>query len=386
MAKNVVLGVDFGSCSVVSVIAGWENGKGMRVLGLGTAASEGVRRGQIIDVEAAARSLRSSLDIAEKKANLRMNSGFFTIGGIGLGAARAKGAVAVSRANNEISEHDVRRALDACQSNLEPMANREILHSIPLTFTVDGNLSSLNPVGMSGIRLECESFFITAINKDVRNIVRTAELAGLTVEDVVAAPMAAARAVLSKRHKEVGCMLMDLGAATSTLIIFEEGSPISLEVLPFGSGSITNDLAIGFKISLDEAEEMKKSFLASATAKKQLVEIISARLSDIFELTNKHLKRIDRLRLLPAGVVLTGGGSAFSDLAVFAKDYLGLPAQTGSLEEIVLPDGMTGGQWSAAIGLCLMVFDSIKGRPEIGFELTRKTGNILLRWLKSLLP
>lgn len=387
MAKNVVLGIDFGSSSVQSVICGWEKDKSPRMLGWGAAPSLGIRRGQIIDVEAAAKSLKQSLEKAEKKANLRMRSAFFGIGGVGLEAFRARGVAAVSRASGEISEYDIQRAVDVCRSNIEPLANREVLHSLPLMFTIDGALKTTNPAGMSGTRLECEALFITAINKDIRNVIRTAELAGLVIEDIVAAPLAAARAVLSRRHKEVGSMLMDLGASTATLIVFEEGLPISLEVLPFGSANITNDIAVGFKIGLEDAEEMKKSFSTwGAPTKKQLAEIISARLSDIFELSLKHLKKIERVKLLPAGIILSGGGARLFDLVQFTKDYLGLPAQLGFFDEVALPEGLDHGSWAAAVGLCLLVYDSVKGRQDIGFELSRKTGNLIIRWLKSLLP
>lgn len=356
-------------------------------MGVGFAPSTGIRRGKIIDVEEVSKSLKASVAMAEKRSGLRLRSGVLSVGGTDLSALRSKGLIMVSRASNEISEFDAKRAVDQCQSNIEPLTNRDVLHSFPLSFTVDGQFKTPNPVGMAGSKLECDSIFVTALSKDVRNAVRAMELAGLMAEDVVASPIAAARAVLPKRHKEVGSILLDIGASTSSLVVFEEGLPISLEVLPYGSFNITNDVALGFRIPIDEAEEMKKNFSTpSVPAKKQLAEIISARLSDIFELANKHLKKIERVRLLPAGAVLTGGGAGLSEIAGFAKDYLELPAQIGQFDEVRMPDGLEPGPWAVAVGLCLMAHDSAKGQNDYGFEITRKTGGAVLRWLKSLLP
>ncbi len=222
--------------------------------------------------------------------------------------------------------------------------------------------------------------------KDVRSLIRAAEMAGLVVEDVVASPLAASRAVMPARHKEVGSLLIDVGASTSTLSVFEEGLPISLEVLAFGSSSIPNDLAIGFKTTIEEAEQIKKSFSPpQGSSKKHLADIVSARLSDIFELTNKHLKKINREKLLPAGAVLTGGGARLADLSDFAKDYLELPVQLGFSDEARMPDGLDPNPWSVAAGLCLLAYDSDEGRNE-SFKPVIQTINPVLRWFKSLLP
>ena len=388
MAKNIILGIDIGSSNIQSVIAGWDHkDDGLKILGAGFAASNGVRRGKIVDIEETSKSTRFAVAMAEKKSGLKTRSAFLSIGGTDLASVRSRGLIMVSRANNEISEHDVRRAVEQCQSNIEPLTNREVLHDYPLSFTVDGQFKVLNPVGMAGSKLECDAIFITALNKDIKNAIRTAELAGLMVEDVVASPIAASRAVLPKRHKEVGSMLIDIGAGTSSLEVFQEGLPISLEVLPYGSANITNDVAQGFKVALDEAEEMKKNFSSpTAAARRQLAEMISARLSDIFELTNKHLKKIERVRLLPAGAVITGGGARLAEIASFARDYLELPAQVGQFEEVRMPDGLDAGPWAVAVGLCLMAHDSSKGNMNGNFEIFKRPKSAITSWLKSLLP
>ena len=388
MVKSIAVGIDIGSATTQCVVSTWDRSSGaLSILGLGAAESFGVRKGKIVDVEAASKSLIAALRRAEKQAGMRVRSASFAVGGVDLSAIRARGVAAVSRASGEISEHDARRAIEAAQSNLEPLSNREVLHSIPLLYTIDGGLKTNSPAGMTGSKVECQALFITALQKDIRSVVRCAELAGIIADDVVAAPLAAARAIVPRRHKEVGTILMDIGASTVSLAVFEEGIPISLEVLPYGSASITHDLAIGFKTGMDEAEEMKRSFDArTLAAKKQLAEIVSARLSDIFDLTNKHLKKIEREQLLPAGAVLSGGGSQLAELLEFTKDYLELPAQVGSLQDVILPAGAEGWQWATATGLCLLAYDAEKGKPEPGFVMTHKAGNFALRWLKSLLP
>jgi len=389
MVRNITVGIDIGSSAVQSVISAWDRKRtGLSILGLGSAEAKGIRKGRIIDMEAASNSLKASLRKAERQANVRrVKSAFLAVGGISLEAHHSRGVIAVSRASGEISEYDARRALEVAQSNIEPLANREILHGIPMVFTIDGSLKTVSPVGMAGTKLECQALFISAIQKDIRNLVKCAEMAGLAVEDLVAAPLAASRAILPKRHKEVGTLLMDVGSETVSLAVFEEGIPISLEVLSIGSANITHDLAIGFRTSLEEAEVLKRSFDAgTAAAKKQLADIISARLSDIFELTNKHLKKIERQRLLPAGVVVTGGGARLEQFVDFARDYLELPVQIGSLQDTRPPTDIAQEPWSVAVGLCLLSYDSVKGKLGPGLELTHRAGNIILRWLKSLLP
>lgn len=392
MAKNFVLGIDIGSSGVQSVIAGWErNGEDFKILGVGSRPASGVRRGKVVNIEEVSRSLKASVAMAEKRAGLKTRNCFLSVGGPDIGYIRSKGLIMVSRANHEISEFDANRAVEQCQSNVEPLTNRDILHSYPLSFTVDGKFKTINPVGMAGSKLECEAVFITALAKDVKNAARAAELAGLAVEGVVASPIASARAVLPKRHKEVGSILIDVGSGTSSLAVFEEGVPISLEVLPFGSADITGDLALGFKTTIDEAEEIKKNFYASpiSPARKQTAEIISCRLSDIFDLTDKHLRKIERAKLLPAGAVLTGGGSRISDLVSFTKDYLELPAQIGEFEDVRMPDGLETGPWAVSVGLCLLVYDEFyQGASSFGSgsDFISKSKNSVLRWLKSLLP
>lgn len=388
MAKHITVGIDIGSATIQSVIGTWDvNKETLQILGLGSAVSTGVRRGRIVEIEAASKSLETSLRVAQRQAGVRVKSAFLGMGGAGLEAFRSKGSVAVSRASSEISEFDVERALEAAQANLHPLINHEILHSLPLGFTIDAHLKTTSPVGMSGTKLECQAIFITVLQKDIRNLVKCAELAGIGVEDVIAAPLASSRAILSDRNKDVGTILMDIGAATVSLMAYEEGMPISLEVLPIGSANITHDVAIGFKTTLDEAEELKRSFGSQGMSlKKQLAEIVSARLSDIFDLTNKHLKKIERERLLPAGVILTGGGTRLAELVDFAKDCLELPVQIGSLQRVNLPSAIDSRLWAVAVGLCLLANDSPKQGSEFGLEIGHKAKNIVVRWIKSLLP
>ncbi|MBI2038682.1 MAG: cell division protein FtsA [Candidatus Niyogibacteria bacterium] len=388
MVKRIAVGIDIGSQTTQCVASAVDRSSGtLSILGMGIAESFGVRKGKIVDADAASKSMIAALRRAEKQAGFRIKSATLSAGGVDLAAMRSKGLAAVSRASGEISEHDARRSIEAAQANLEPLSNREILHSIPLVYTIDGGIKTASPVGMTGSKIECEALFVTALQKDVRNLMRSAELAGIVVTDIMAGPLAAARAIIPRRYKEVGTLLIDIGASTVSLAVFEEGIPISLEVLPYGSANITHDLAIGFKMDLERAEELKQVFDArTMSAKKQLAEIVSARLSDIFDLTNKHLKKIERERLLPAGVVVTGGGSQLAELIDFTKDCLELPAQIGALQDAVLPMGVQNSQWATAVGLCLLAQDGVRGRPELGFELTHKAGNFVWRWIKSLLP
>lgn len=399
MARKIITGIDIGTSTIKVVIAEKKSEGSLNILGISQKSSRGMRRGYIINLEEISKSIKSALDAAEKKAGIRVKSAYVGIGGISLGSIKARGSVMVSRADGEVTEHDIKRALEQCESSIsKETANKEIIHEIPLSFKVDGNAALGSPIGTKGEKLETECLYITCINQHLADLVKSVEMCGITIEDIIASPVAASSVAVTRHQKEVGCVLANLGASTISLIVFEEGIPISLEIYPIGSTHITNDIALGLQVPLEEAEKIKIEYGAgSSISKKRLSDIIVARLNDIFELIESHLKKIRRNGLLPAGIILTGGGSNLMSLEEIAKASLRLPAKiatplpvnnqdlniTGPYKDYVLNDPGN----SVALGLCTMSTknDTLKGKTE-GKSPFNALKPAIKRWLKSFLP
>ncbi|MBI2023377.1 cell division protein FtsA [Candidatus Giovannonibacteria bacterium] len=401
MASQKVIAVDLGTDTIKSVALELVRGEIVpRVLGTGYAASAGVRKGSIVDSEDLAAALKESLDNLQKSTGIKAEKIFVGMGGQGLGFQKSKGLVAISRADNEVSKEDVKRALLASEANLQRIQNRDILHKIPISYTIDNEVVTHDPVGLAGIKLESSTMFLTLFMQQLKSVMKALDDAGTEPEDVFAGPMALSHAVLTKREKEAGVMILDIGASTTSLIIFEEGLPYSLEVLPIGGVNITHDIAVGFQASIEDAEKLKLGFGAVSSAalpaiskkkdlifgnysKKDLTQIIEARLGDIFELVEKHLKKMDRMGLLPAGVVIAGGGSKLPGIMDFAKDYLKLPAKPAELPNLGgYKEKVKDPEWYTALGVALMALEINESLPPIfpGFA------GAIFKWFKAFLP
>ena len=396
---NGVIGIDLGTDTVKAVLLEVVKGEDMpRVVSVAAVPSQGMRKGVVLESENTALAIRQALEILQKTADISNVGHFVGIGGIGLEYQKAKGLSAVSRADGEVSADDVKRAMSSSESALSRVQNREILHRIPLIYRIDNDTTASDPIGLNGIKLEVEAFFVTSFVHHLKGILKAFDEARLEADDVSATPLALAHAVVTKRERESGVMIMDMGAATTSLITFEEGLPYSLEVIPWGSAHITNDIVKGFQVSMDDAEKLKINYGAVASAagsskkddaiygsysKRKLTDIIEARLGDIFELVEKHLKKVDRAGLLPAGVVLVGGGANLNGIADFAKEYLQLPVR------VVVPENLGGFKdkvnnpaWAGAVGIALM---AISGKG-VRSPMFRGRSGTLLKWLRAFLP
>ena len=406
MKKRVVVGIDLGTDSIKLAVLEAVQGEAVpRVLGSYAGASGGIKRGAIMEPKELSELLKASLDALEKSIGLKMGNYQVAVGGTGLGFQKAKGLVAVSRADGKVMKEDVRRATETSETNLTRLQNREILHKIPLLYKTDSDGPTYDPAGLTASKLEAETFFVTAFVQNIKNLLKTFDEADLGAEEIVASPLAASKVALGKREREIGAMALDFGAATTSIILFEEGLPYSLEIFPFGSQHITQDIAIGFKIDLDEAEKLKINYGAAGDAaqnfskkparngsgedfvygnysRKKLAEIIEARLSDIFELVEKHLKKVGRAGLLPAGVFIVGGGANLPGIESSAKDYLKLPAKIAEPSALGgFKDKVKNPAWSVAVGAALMGLEK-----ESGFPFLSRSSNSFLKWLRAFLP
>ena len=354
--EEIYIGLDIGSSKVCCTVGlAQENTSLPSIIGVGLAASNGVRKGIVTDVEEIISSITAAVDEAERIAGVAIDRATIGVGGAQIESFNSKGAIAVGRADQEISGEDLRRAEEAAAAIQLP-PNKQILQVFARHYNVDDQIGIGDPVGMHGVRLEVDSHIITGSVPAIKNLNRSVYQAGVNIDSQVALPLASARAILSKQQKELGVCLVDIGAATLGLAVYERGEILYTKVLPIGSSHITNDIAIGLKTTVRIAEQIKLKY-ATANGKKpnpdekiddlvlikdkkisaiQLHRIVQARLEEIMQMILSELKKIGRDRLLPGGVVLTGGGRQSKGIDELAKDLLKLPVQIGS------PSGFSG--------------------------------------------
>ncbi len=349
--RDIVVGIDVGSTSIRTVIAQiFPEEEKPRIIGVGSAASAGVRKGVVVDLEETIKSINDSVEQAERTAGIAVTQAVVSIGGSHITSQNSKGVIAVGKADGEVTESDISRVINAAQAISIP-PNKEIIHIIPESYSLDGNKNIKDPLGMNGVRLEVDVIIIEGSTPFIKNLNKCFEQARISIADFVLAPLAATKATLTKRQKELGVVLVDIGGGTTSVAVFEENNLIHTTILPIGGNHVTNDIAIGLRTSIDVAEKVKLEYgnalpreiskkeeinLAELDANEEgivsryhVAEIIEARLEEILLLVNKELKAIGRERLLPAGVVLTGGTAKMPGAVDLAKNVLGLPAQTG---------------------------------------------------------
>ena len=393
MSKTISVGIDIGTSQVKVVIAE-SNEVGERelprVIGVGYSESRGLRHGYILNQTDALRSVKQAVTQAEKAAGFPIKRAVASIGGIGLASITTTGTVVITRADSEITDLDVQKAGDVSREEIPTSfsLNRKIVHAVPLSYKVDGKLVQGRPEGLKGSKLEVKTLFVTCFEHHINDLLETLSEAGIEVEDLVAAPMAASLVTLSKQQKMAGCVLANIGSETVSIVVYENNLPISLETFPIGSNDITNDIALGLRVPLEEAEDIKRGSLIGTTfSRKKLDEIIAARLSDIFELIEAHLKKLGRSGLLPAGIVLTGGGSAIETIEDLAKASLRLPSRIATVS---FGDNIKGqikdASWSVAYGLCIIGLQNGEEQGVSGIKLVRQTRKGLMNLLRQFLP
>lgn len=386
MAKNIITGIDVGTHAVRVVVSELvKEGSMPRIIGTGMAESRGLRHGYIINENDAAESIAAALAAAEKSAGITIKNAYLSIGGISLESLTSSGSTGISRANSEVSDLDIDKATKASEENLPNIQNKKILERIPISFKLDGKETLAKPQGMKGAKLEVKTLFITCLEQHLNDLVHAVEEAGVDVTDIVPAPIAASLVALTKKQRTVGCILVNIGAETVSIIVYDENTPISLQVFPIGSTDITNDIALGLKIPLEEAERLKLGNLSDNHSRKKLEEIIEARLSDIFDLIDAHLKKIGRNELLPAGVILTGGGAGIGTIEDLARATLKLPSRIAAPLMLANQKGqIRDSSWFVAYGLCL--YGVTSDRPPTAIIPKGALVTSIKRWLKELMP
>ncbi|KKT34661.1 MAG: Cell division protein ftsA [Parcubacteria group bacterium GW2011_GWA2_44_12] len=412
MKKKIIAGIDIGS-TFIRVVVGQAGEHGLSIIGLAEVDSDGVSKGVITSIEDAVSRISQALEKAERMTGVPIESAVVSISGNHIVSHMSKGVIAVSRANGEINEEDVDRAIEAAQTVSIP-PNYEILHVIPRQFSVDNQPGIKDPIGMTGIRLEVSAQIIQGLSAQIKNLTKTIYRTGVDVDDVVVAGLATAEAVLSRRQKELGVCVFNIGGATTSLSVFEEGDIIHTAVIPVGSSHITSDIAIGLRTSLDTAEEIKFRYGTAlpetvdrredlnlediskhdtgVVSKHHIAEIIEARVEEIFKLADRELVKIERSGKLPAGVILTGGGAKLEGTIELARKIFRLPASLGYPREVPSAiDKVNDPSLTCGVGLVVWGYNSLSSensrkRLMPSFASTSQVTKKLQKWFKSLLP
>ena len=407
MAKSTIItGLDIGTYSI-KALAVQRNKNDWEVLSYAEVPSFGLRKGAVVDVEETSKNVQMIMSGLERDCNRRINSVFVNIGGNHLYITPSDGIISVSRADQRISKEDVDRVLQATRAINIP-SNEEVLDVFPREYIIDDQRGIKQPEDLTGVRLEAKVLLLCVFSPYFIKLTQAVLNSKLQINDVVPSPLAAANAVLTPQQKELGVALIDMGAATTSLAVFEEGDLIHLAVFPIGSANITNDIAIGLKTEVAIAEAVKKQhgtcmfaktdkdrkdqsrkkievFDKSSSinfTKKNLVDIIEPRVSEILDLIQKELKKIGRQELLPGGVVLTGGGAKISKIKELTKDTLKLACEIGT------PKGIIGLQDDPALatvaGLALEGVDS--GGQEGILGVAGNVGSIFKKVFRAFKP
>jgi cell division protein FtsA len=356
-ASRTFVGLDIGTTKISCIVADQNGGGELRVVGVGNAPSEGLRRGVVVDLEKTVGSIARAVEEAERMAGVPVKSATAGIAGDHIRSINSRGVIAVARKDNEIGPPDVDRVVEAAKAIAIPM-DREIIHVIPQEFIVDDQDGIKDPIGMSGVRLEAEVHIITGAVTSAKNICRSIQRAGLKVDDLVLEPLASSHAVLGPDERDLGVVLLDLGGGTTDVAVFFEGSIRHTAIIPFGGANVTNDIAIGLRTPIDKAEQIKIEYgcaLAALVSAEQsvavagvggrsdrsisrhvLASMIEPRMEEIFALANKEVKKNHFAELLGGGVVLTGGTSLMPGVVELAEQVFEMPVRLG------VPSGLGG--------------------------------------------
>lgn len=379
--KRIATGIDVGTHATRVIIAMHTRGETPRIIGTGISETRGLRHGYIVNKAEAMKSISTAISHAEKMAGFKIKNALLSIGGISLESSISHGNTIISRASGEVADQDIKKVAVDAEESLTHLINKRIVHRVPLRYKLDGKEVLGDPRGMIGTKLEVKFLFITSLEQHLDEMIQAIEELGIEVDEVVPSPIAASKVALNKKQCSVGCVLANIGAETVSIAVFENDIPISLQVFPIGSTDITNDIALGLKIPLEEAERVKLSGNGGPHPKKKLDEIIEARLYDMFELIEAHLKKINRNGLLPAGIILTGGGAGVATIEDLAKAVLKLPSTTARpMTSVANKHTVKDASWLVAYGLALYAFEKPEEFEEFEIWETMKG------WVKPFLP
>lgn len=422
--SELIAAIDVGSSKVTTVIAQINTEevtgeKSVSVIGVSNQHSKGVKKGQIVDIEESVESIIASVEPAERMAGYNLDKAYISVGGGHVSSQNSKGVVAVSNSSGEVTDEDIDRVIEAARAISHP-ASREIIHVVPREFIVDGESGVRDAVGMSGVRLEVETHIVTSSSAALKNLTKSVGEVGVEVADIVFTGLASSYATLTQTEKELGCVLVDIGSGTTSICAFVDGALAYSGAIPVGARNVTNDLAIGLRVSLETAEKIKVNLHKKSKALdkhgKELVEvsetgsdevkrvtkrtltegIIKPRLTEIFSLIKTELEKANIVNKVPSGLIITGGGSMTVGIDDVAKRVLALPTRTAKPKKLKgLIDDITTPEFATSVGLLLYGMENTQESSSNNFSGFGKLSgglpngpsfNKLVDRIKSFLP
>ena len=410
MQERVIVGIDVGTTKICVLVGELDRDGKLNIVGVGTCPSQGLRRGVVVNIEETVTSIAAALDRAERLSGKKIVSAYVGIAGSHIESENSKGFVAIP-GNGDVSHNDVSRAVEVAQAIALP-ANREIIHVIPRGYVVDGQEGIKNPIGMSGFRLEVETHIITGAVSSIHNLIKCVDKAHVEIEDIVLEPLASGEAVLAEGETDLGVALIDIGGGTTDIAVYTDGAVWHTVVLPIGGNLITSDIAIGLRLPVGVAEELKIAYghcdpsvideddmidlsqfmpdCNDLVPRKLLAEIIQARVEEIFSMVHEEIKKSGYDGLLPAGVVITGGTAELPGIPELAGQILDLPTRIGTpLGLHGLADSINRPAYSTAVGLLLwglrntsFMIEDEEPEDDVQGDVLSRLG----RWLRAFIP
>jgi len=400
MSKPKIVGaIELGSSKISTIIAQVQEDETTyevtsNIVGVSSVPSKGIKKGQIVDIEETVETTISSVEAAERMAGYNLTSAFVSLSGAHVESQNSHGVVAVADPSGEIAQQDVDRVVEAASAISLP-SSRELIHVLPKEYVVDGETGIKDPVGMSGVRLEVETHLVTASQASIKNLKKAINEVGVEIEELVFSGLASSESCLTPTEMELGCVLVDIGGGVTSVAVFIDGSLSFSTVIPVGAKNVTNDLAIGLRISLESAEKIKQEISKESkkkvqsgkdelnleklgitetrkVSKKVLREgIIRPRLNEIFTMVKIELERVDLANRIPSGVVVTGGGSETVGIVDSAKRMLSLPVRLGEPRGLTgLVDDVINPSFSTPTGL--IKYGAQRGMMETTSSISRK--------------
>lgn len=406
--SRIITALDLGSFETRALLVKSIEKEAPQVLGVGKVPSKGMKKGVVVDINEASQTVGSVIEMVQDTSGLKVGDLVVAVNGTHLSCVTTKGVVAVSRADKEITQSDVDRAIKSAQATLAA-PNREIISVLSRGFSIDSEEGIRNPLGMNGIRLEADTVVISASSPFLRNLSKAIGLAGRSSSEIVPGPLSYGEVLLSKKQKNLGVAVLDIGADTMSLIAYDDGEVSYMDVLPMGSGLITSDIAIGLRIDIDTAETIKVKY-GTASAEQvrktevielsalgleenarvrryEVAEIIEARMREMLVLVAKSLEKSGKKNFLPAGVVLVGGGAKLEGMVEVVKQQLKLPVRVGFPEQFGgLVDEVIDPGFAKVAGLALWKLNQQQTEGTEGQSYGDKIGSFFQDVFHRILP
>jgi len=387
--SKIISGIDIGTSKITTIIGQYSDTEDkFNIIAVSSIPSLGFRKGQIVNLEQAASTIIQSIESAERMAGFQINSASVCLSAPYIESINSHGVVAISSPNNEIETADIDRVVEAAKAVAIPNG-KEIIHIIPIRYTVDGQEGVIDPIGMNGVRLEVESHIIIASTPSLKNLKKCLEDIGIKIDQLVYSGLATAKSTLTETEKELGVALVDIGGSITTITIFNEGSPVYSSVIPVGGSNVTNDLAIGLRFSLEDAEKIKLRLNKVSESKKFEDEIdlsafglpaddkrkislrtavngiINPRLEELFHLIYDKIEESGFHQTIPAGIVLTGGGAQTINIKEVCEKVIPLPLRIASPPKVGgIIDDIINPAYSSSIGLLMFINENKKITPS----------------------